>query len=68
MSSLGAEAVSSCDDDRVETLFLFEAVAIETLASSGASSLNEFEAMPISPGEVKAQLKRLPASSAPGPD
>ena len=27
-----------------------------------------FEAMPISPGEVKAQLKRLPASSAPGPD
>ena len=43
MSSLGAEAVSSCDDDRVETLFLFEAVAIETLASSGASSLNEGE-------------------------
>ena len=28
----------------------------------------ELEAMPISPGEVKSQLKRLPSSSAPGPD
>ena len=28
----------------------------------------EWEAMPISPGEVKAQLKRLPSSSAPGLD
>ena len=28
----------------------------------------EWEERPISPGEVKAQMKRLPSSSAPGPD
>ena len=29
---------------------------------------SEWEAVPISPGEVEAQLKRLPSASAPGPD